>query len=277
MVPSLPAVPSETSATASARETSESGTVSASGEGWAEDGTIETASGSEGRRIASVPIPSAIDPATFIIASHIFAGPQDIPPEGFLAYGVIAFPQKPTPDTEARYKMLCDAFAETISFSGDVAQPTTSQVVTIWPVGDSVIARNINQAPAQQRCALAVTHYNLPHSEYALEAARIAGQKLGTQRGPFLLAWYPGGAIGTPQVAVLDRDLSLVVTPQQAAAEFRAWKQDIKSHDCWDCLNARQRLRRNLRLYSDYLGGRIIGALRVMISQGIFSSEEQDA
>lgn len=216
-------------------------------------------------------------PGDFVIASHVFAGPGEIPPNGFLAYGVIAFPQRPTPDTEYRYMMLCRAFQDTISFSGDVAQPASRQVVTIWPVVNAEIAAQIRNAPPEERCAMAVRHYHLPHSEHAIEAARVAGQKIGVDRGPFLFAWYPGEWMGRVSVPVLDRDLSLVVTPAQAAAEFRAWKRDIRNHDCWDCANIQQRLRRDLRLYSDYYGTRTIGALRAMLTDMFTQDGSGDA
>lgn len=228
--------------------------------------TEELAAG-HSAEVAESPEPAASAPGDLIIASHVFAGPGQIPPHNYLAYGVIAFPQRPTPDTEYRYTMICLAFQEIISFTGEVAQTTTKQVVTIWPVRNAEIAAQINSTDEEDRCAMAVKYYHLPHSEHAIEAARLAGQSISTDRGPFLLAWFPGEHMGSSGVPVLDRDLSLVVTPAQAQSEFRAWKEEIRNHECWDCTNVSQKLRRSIRLYSDYYGARTIGVLRVMVTE----------
>lgn len=216
-----------------------------------------------------------VEPA--IIATHTFAGPLEFPPEGYLAYGVLAFPQKPTPDTEHRYQLICEAFIKTISFTSEVTQPISEQMVTIWPVTSAQIAKKIHAAPETDRCKMAVAHYYLPHSERAMEFARMAGQKLGTGRGPFLLAWSPGGTMGNSKVPVLNRDLSLVVTRQQADEEFRTWKAEIRNRDCWDCSNFVENSRRNLRLYADYYGARTIGALRALFGEEVLITENDDA
>ena len=246
---------------------------------------VELSAESQDVIIVDAPMPTAVpmmelpklpvDPA--VIATHTFAGPLEFPPEGYLAYGVLAFPQKPTPDTEHRYQLICEAFIKTISFTSEVTQPISAQMVTIWPVTSAQIARKIHAAPETDRCRMAVAHYHLPHSERAMEFARMAGQKLGTGRGPFLLAWSPGGTMGNSKVPVLDRDLSLVVTRQQADDEFRAWKAEIRNRDCWDCTNFVENSRRNLRLYADYYGARTIGALRALFGDEALITENDDA
>lgn len=242
---------------------------------------------SEGGIAFEAPMPTAIAVPTMelakataeptVIATHTFAGPQEFPPEGYLAYGVLAFPQKPTPDTEHRYHLICEAFIKTISFTSEVSQPISAQMVTIWPVTSAQIAKKIHAAPEADRCKMAIAHYHLPHSERAIEFARMAGQKLGTGRGPFLLAWSPGGTMGSSKVPVLERDLSLVVTRQQANDEFRAWKAEIRNRECWDCSKFVERSRRNLRLYADYYGARTIGALRALFGNDALITENDDA
>ncbi|MBO9402069.1 hypothetical protein [Shimia sp. R9_3] len=216
-------------------------------------------------------------PSERIIPTHLFAAPGQFPPEGYLAYGVVAFPQNPTPDTEARFAMLCRAFQGIISSvaGATAAFPSARQVVTIWPVSRAEIANELNSSPNGQKCELAAKHYNLPHSDFFMDAARAAGENIGSDRGPFLLAWNPGHSIGTIGAPVLSKNLSLVVTKQQAEADFRAWKRKIAA-TCWDCPIYRYELRRTLRLYSDYHGARIIGAIRAMITDVLLGEGDSD-
>ena len=220
---------------------------------------------------------AAVPISQVIIATHLFAAPGQIPPEGFLAYGVVAFPQNPTPDTEVRFAMLCRAFRGNLAAAANVSAslPDAQQVVTIWPVSTPEIALKINESPLEEGCELAAKHYNLPHSEFFMNAARATGENIGSDRGPFLLAWNPGHSIGTIGAPVLSKNLSLVVTKQQAEADFRAWKRKIAA-TCWDCPIYRYELRRTLRLYSDYHGARIIGAIRAMVTDVLFGDGDSD-
>lgn len=202
-----------------------------------------------------------------LVPTYLFAAPGQIEPADFHTFGVVAFPERPTPDTEFRFAMLCRAFIDNTSKATESAQstPNVRQAVTVWPVENAVIADQLNDmTDTQEACEIAAEHYSLPHSDYFMAAARASGETLGVQRGPFLLAWRPGEAIGQVGVPVLDANLSLVVTEKQARDDFRDWKTKI-SHRCWECAGAVATFRRTLRVNSDYHGAQVVAVLKTFV------------
>lgn len=202
-----------------------------------------------------------------LVPTYLFAAPGQIDPAEFHTFGVVAFPERPTPDTEFRFAMLCRAFIDNTSKATESAQsnPNVQQAVTVWPVANADIANQLNSmADTKAACEIAAENYSLPHSDFFMAAARASGETLGAQRGPFLLAWRPGDAIGQAGVPVLDANLSLVVTQKQARDDFRDWKTKI-SHSCWECAGAVATFRRTLRINSDYHGAQVVAVLKTFV------------
>lgn len=169
------------------------------------------------------------------LASRKFSGPEDLPPSGYAGYGVVVFPSEPD---ARRGAMFCDAFMRSLVSSTELEQdgvPSRQQMVTVWPVKnpskvDRIIQENRDQTKV---CDAAVKEYSLKDALAVLrkaERAEVKGESRGSLsgRGPFLLAWAPGGSMGNSDVPVLMADLSGVSTLLEAEVEFMRWRNDIE-------------------------------------------------
>src|SRR6476660_8959725 len=102
-----------------------------------------------------------------ILASRLFVGPHNFPPEQYGAYGIVAFPTLSTPDTKDRFRLVCQAYWATLPPSSDLDVPISEQMVTVWPVDDpKPLASVTDEAEA---CEYAVQHYHLKTSLLALK------------------------------------------------------------------------------------------------------------
>ncbi len=206
-----------------------------------------------------------------ILASRQFAGPDDFPPSGFAGYGIIAFPQ--IPDL-ARGTMFCEAYMRTFLTSENLERRGVrrqAQMVTIWPVqnpteniSDEIIMRQLENPDSFDVCRTAIRHYDLGSALTAISEAHSAqsrgvGAGSLTGRGPFLLAWSPGGTKGSQDALVLVSDLSAVSSDDQALADFARWRAEIQlDAELWSNGWSLERLKLTSQRWADQRSGAIL-------------------
>lgn len=211
-----------------------------------------------------------LDPGE-VRASRSFAGPTSFPPEGFAGYGILAFEQIPT---RARGTMFCNAYVRSFSTVADyeaLGVDKKQQMVTVWPVLENGDADRLNYDGLSdaETCDLALAEYGLPIAQTALDDAKKADPRgvgagaLGG-RGPYLLAWSPGGEMGDLGVLVLVSDLSKVESQEQADAELQRWGQEIEQKPAlWrDGWNA-EALKITLQRWADFNAASLLSALGI--------------
>lgn len=165
--------------------------------------------------------------------SRAFAGPNDLPPNIFKAYGIIVFPDRPDQD---RGTIFCRAYVSSLLSRNKLnlrGIPDNQQMITVWPIDEPSVVANLHEQP--NICQTAVAHYDLFQSLQALEEIKDVERRtighagsLREKRGPFLLAWSPGDTKGDSNAIVLVSDLSSVNSFEQAQLEFRRWREDIQ-------------------------------------------------
>ncbi len=167
-------------------------------------------------------------------ASRLFAGPNQYPPTSFAAYGILAFPSRPTPNDRDRYKMFCEAYMAVFSLAWELGIPDSQQMVTVWPMAAESMADDLNKAPRRDTaCDAAVDNYGLAAADRAFNDATQAGASFNG-RGPFLLAWSPPTQKGQASALVLGENLSNVTTPNEAKIRLLTWKSEIlKNPELW--------------------------------------------
>ncbi len=161
-------------------------------------------------------------------ASRSFVGPHHFPPAEYAAYGIVAFPARATAATKDRYVTICHAYMATLPRPNELTVPQDQQMVTVWPLGDVELADALQRNPSDSVCGDAVDHYDLPTALYAIADARFAGAGIGTNQGPYLLAWTPSSSKGKQDVFVLSASLTAATTPQEILAIFQQWRTDIE-------------------------------------------------
>ncbi len=218
-----------------------------------------------------IPLSDEVSSAT---PSRKFTGPGQYPPENFLAYGILAFPQRATPDSRQRHLMICDAYVSALPHSTELKGiPLSEQMVTVWPIENDELAARIDiYTPRNEVCEIAVDHYGLVVAKSALndvanveaiEKELIRGDSIDFKnltQGPYLLAWAPGNKKGDSDALVLVVDLTRVNLPQHAEAIFSRWIREIEKNPSlwsngWDIPAVRLRL----RLWADDIGDSVVG------------------
>jgi hypothetical protein len=195
-----------------------------------------------------------------VLPSRVFSGPGQYPPDNFKAYGIVAFPDRATAENVTRRLMICHAYVSNIIHATEEKAPTSSQMVTVWPVESDKLADRLNKTGRDKLCSLAVSGYGLPVSQKAIEAARRPRHGLDG-RGPFLLAWSPARQMGAQDALVLVLDLSSANDPETAASYFRQWTASIQEDpSIWDHDNgwSIEGLRRKIRIWADANGAAIL-------------------
>ncbi|MDO6585007.1 hypothetical protein Q4543_05710 [Salipiger sp. 1_MG-2023] len=227
---------------------------------------------------AGEPTTDAAQRATVISASYLFAGPNEIPPDGFLAYGMLIFTTRPQGDLAVRGRMFCQAFVNSIPHTSNLFRDPeleVPEVVTIWPVQSAFAASTANTAPDTEKCETAVPFYGLSEAlRHRTLAERSEGFELPATAGPFLIAWAPGETRGTPQAKPLLADLSDVTNPSAAREAFARWVRQIeRREDYWLGLPWHERLRRTLRNAADTNGPAIRQGVDWLLRAGKEESE----
>jgi hypothetical protein len=188
----------------------------------------------------------------------MFAGPGQYPPTKFLAYGIVAFPARATPDSSERFKIICNAYQSNLLFYTDVGVPTSDQMVTVWPIEKDPDATSLNNMDRDKMCQGAVDKYGLKTSLQAIADARAAGAAL-QGRGPFLLAWSPAILKGRQDALVLTLDLSMVANTDQADRLFQEWKSDIiENPELWNRGWRLERIKNLVALRADKFGSDLL-------------------
>jgi hypothetical protein len=193
-----------------------------------------------------------------VVASRLFAGPSQYPPDKFAAYGILAFRSRAASHDRARHLMLCEAYVVTLPHASELAIAVADQMTTVWPIDSDREAEELNRVQRTEMCETAVDHYGLATALQALKDAERAGMK-AFGIGPFLLAWSPSRAKGKPNALVLVADLSDVTTFRQAQELLLKWSDDIEQDPSlwrrgWDL----ERVRLKIRLWVDDYGPRIL-------------------
>ena len=167
-----------------------------------------------------------------IRATRSFAGAHDYPPNGFGAYGIVAFPARPTAGTIDRFRMICEAFVSALTPSDRSTLAIDAQMVTVWPVETEAQAHELNQLD-NGHCDLAIKHYSRDTAQAAIDNAAASNRTVRGQ-GPFLLAWSPSDAARNPPALVLMIDMSDVQNESQAQQIFEFWRKEIEEEtDLW--------------------------------------------
>jgi hypothetical protein len=169
---------------------------------------------------------SAGDPTTKsnpIEARRVISGSTQHDAQGFDVYGVVAFPEAPTSATYPRYAMICEAFMQGLSPVDDAATGASNIALTVWPVIQDTTDESIGFR-LQEACDNATNLYDASYSREVISSANRSGQSV-SGKGPFLIAWSPGGRLpsGAPNLAFLD--MSWIEEPDDAAAYMREWRR----------------------------------------------------
>jgi hypothetical protein len=195
---------------------------------------------------------------TRVVASRLFAGPNQYPPEEFAAYGILAFRSRASSHDRARHLTICEAYATSLPHASELDVDVSDQMATVWPVDSNATSDKLNRMSHAGICKVAVDRYGLATALQALKDAELAGMEM-SGIGPFLLAWSPSGAKGKAGALVLVADLSGVSTYRQAQEFLLKWSWDIEQDPSlwrkgWDV----ERMRQKLRLWVDEYGPRIL-------------------
>ena len=191
---------------------------------------------------------------TIVNASRIFAGPNQYPPREFAAYGILAFPSRPSPADRDRYLMICNEYVAVLPDTRELSLPRAKQMVTVWPLNSDYSDHQLSKAKTADICEFSVAHYGLVTAQQALKDAELAGANT-TGIGPFLLAWSPSTDKGKRDVLVLVSDLSNLTTSEQAREIFLAWTHDIEEDpSLWSKGWGSESLRTYIRFMVDKYG-----------------------
>ena len=202
-------------------------------------------------------------------ASRAFASLDRYRPEQFAAYGILAFQSKVTSSSRDRYLAICEGFVASLTSVSALMEKGVlldQQMPTVWPLEKSYLADLNENFPARgpaDRCTGIVDNIDIETSAKAISSAKSASKTVRLDGdGPYLLAWSPGKAFGTPGVPVLVADLSNVTTVKQAERHFVRWRSDIQLDSAlwsngWDL----ERVRTLIGLWADKYGTVVLSLL----------------
>ncbi len=208
--------------------------------------------------------PSPTPPRVLARASRIFGAEAQFPPEGYLAYGILAFPGRATATTMDRHLMICDSFLTKISHVSELPNiPKSQQIVTVWPMQTTEDANVANSVSRSVTCDIAVARYGLALAQRRIDEANVAKPgAIGESRGPFLIAWNPAHAVGASDQPILVHDLSYVRSPEQADDAIRRWTRHIQAGPPnWGAPGTVESARLSLRNWADHHGPNALGVL----------------
>jgi hypothetical protein len=175
---------------------------------------------------------------TIVSATRGFAGPSQLPPVEFSAYGILAFKRRASSFDRERHLMICEAYLSALPHSSEISDDPSGQMITIWPIETDAMADRLNAAAREATCAEAVTNYGLVQAQNAI---RILGSYRAaegrydlSERGPFLIAWAPTSKILEEGSAALVVDLSAADTYEDVVHWLDLWRDKIQdSPETW--------------------------------------------
>jgi hypothetical protein len=199
-----------------------------------------------------------------ILPTRLFAGPTQFPPTDFAAYGIMAFPSRASTSVGMdRHLMLCEAYVQSLPHASELPAPRSAQMVTVWPIEDDDIAKNVNRSPREEVCPKAVGTYGLIVALQAIQRAKRAGLTLSGQ-GPFLLAWSPPHTMGEQDAIVLYVDLSQTNNSAQALEIMSKWRDEITLNpELWKQGWNIEKLRFEIKKWADWYGPGLLGIFGV--------------
>lgn len=205
-------------------------------------------------------------------ASRSFFGPNQYPPEGFAAYGIVAFPARATIDNVDRYVNVCRAYWATLDPPAELDLPIYEQMVTVWPITTDKIADELNADASTEPtalCADAVKNYSLKAGKEALKDAKFASEVTDPEalwgRGPFLLAWSPSTERGKKETLVLAFNLSHLSAYEDILKVFRVWSDEIeKNQELWPRVTAKERYLSRVRSIANRLGNTVVSVIGIV-------------
>jgi hypothetical protein len=193
-----------------------------------------------------------------VLASRLFAGPSQYPPESFAAYGILAFRSRASPQDRARHLMICEAYVTGLPHVSELDVDISDQMATVWPVDSDLASDKLNRMPRKGICEVAVDSYGLATARQALKDAYLAGMD-ASGIGPFLLAWSPSIGKGKRGALVLGADMSDVTTAGHAQEFLKEWSHDIEQDPLvWRKGWNRGRTSLKIRLWVDKYGPKIL-------------------
>lgn len=197
-------------------------------------------------------------------AARYFAAENQYDPSDFGAFGAILFPERSTSSSYERHMNICEAFV--VGFNTPTVTlerlqiPARRQIVTIWPIRDASISRELNEGfNSIEICESAIDNYDTIWANSLIELSGRSSYA-ETRGGPFLLAWAPGDISDLRSVQVLFIDLSDVETADQARDAFRIWRRQVELDSrVWSSGFSIERLRLRTNLVFDNIGSQIFG------------------
>lgn len=160
--------------------------------------------------------------------SRHFTGPDGTDLLQLASYGVVAVKTNSLTADRNRLIMICETFTSPTP-GLDESSGVAPGMITAWPISSTAHADELNAAATSSDCVEAVERYGLSEGSKAIRDVERSGWIL-EDRGPFLLAWSPPLAKGSPGQPVLLADLSGVSTPEAALAVMHRWAVDVETN-----------------------------------------------
>lgn len=193
------------------------------------------------------------------LATRAFAGPSQFPPSAYRAYGMVVFKTRASRFDRDRHVEACEAYVSALAQTTEADVPRDQQMVTVWPVSRDAVADEINPLHGAAACEPAIDNYGLVQAHNALRILQGYGHAGGGYdtggRGPFLVAWTPGGHIAEPESIALLVDLSQVEGGAALVDAMALWRDRIQSDpELWRAEDVRPGLIERLRRFFDENG-----------------------
>jgi hypothetical protein len=184
--------------------------------------------------------------------------PDEIPPQGVGAYGMVALTHKPTSGTRDRLIFVCEAFLSTLPSRDSLPRsiPIGEQMITYWP-----IEKREPRKIAEGDCNYLIDKYHLLSGLEAIEDADRQ-RHLTEKRGPFLIGWSPAESRYKKDKIVLVMDLSYLDSKESFREAFQIWRTRITENPAlWRNGFAIDDIRLALRDFLDRYGEGILRAI----------------
>lgn len=205
-------------------------------------------------------VPGAVAGGSRLTAARVFLPPENIPPSGVGAYGILALRATPTEASAGRLTMACKAFLASLPSQASLPASVAlaDQMLTIWPL----LSNGLDGAE-QGSCPHMLRYYALVAGQAAIADAQVAAGRLDGA-GPFLIGWSPSNKRGVPDAVVLIVDMSGLNSQERFDDAFRFWQQKvIGDPQLWRNGFDAERLRLSVRDFVDRYGTAILSSVKL--------------